>query len=424
MMKKICSLMLALMLVLFAVPSLAETMAATPFGLTFEARITVNPETVLQLAGAFGATEVEGMEEVIGKAINILNNASVRAAVDGTAAQGELLLKDQSLAMIAGKFSEDGVVVVSDVLPSYVLTLSGNTIKEMMGKVTEAMNGLQSGELAEAIAKYITPLTDGLEEKIGEPETVSYTFEGTEFTVKMPINLTAKEIMDKMTEAMKGLLSEKSVKDIFAKFDIGEKEIEDIIADMQEVPEDQLPEMAMAVYTNEAGDMLGELAMTQDGQEMLMQGGSIGGKIAVRATAPQMTMSLDADPAAGVVNVKTVVDAEGMKIASDDSVMVADNMLTGTSTLSVNDAQLLTVDYTMIPEGTVTADFSMEGKTELKMESLMQDGDKAMETLQQAVMPGLMGLLTKAMQIMPDEINEIMQMLTPSESAVTESAGE
>ena len=147
---------------------------------------------------------------------------------------------------------------------------------------------------------------------------------------------------------------------------------------------------------------------------------SLGGKIAVRATAPQMTMRLDADPSAGVVNVKTEADAEGVKIVSDDNIMIADNMLTGTSNLSVNDALLVTVDFSMVPQGTVTADFSTEGKTELKLESLMKSGENAMETLQQAAMPGLMGLLTKAMQIMPDEIGEIMQMLTPQESEVTE----
>ena len=274
--------------------------------------------------------------------------------------------------------------------------------------------------LSDALAKYIQPLTEGLTEKIGEPETVSYTFEDVEFTVKMPVNLTAKEIMDKMTEAAKGILSEKSVKNVLGKLGVTDKEIEQTIADMQEVPEDELPELTTAVYTNEAGDMLGELTMVQDEQTIMMQGASLGGKIAVRATAPQMTMRLDADPAAGVVNVKTEADAEGVKIVSDDNIMIADNMLTGTSNLSVNDALLVTVDFSMVPQGTVTADFSTEGKTELKLESLMKSGENAMETLQQAAMPGLMGLLTKAMQIMPDEIGEIMQMLTPQESEVTE----
>ena len=423
MMKKLCSLMLALMMVLFAVPSLAETADPAPasFGLTFEARITLNEEAVTQLAGSFGA---EGMDEVIAKAVSILNNLSIRASVDGMAAQGEILLKDQPLVTIAGKLGEDGVKVVTDVLPSHVLVLGGDVVNDAMGKMNEILDGLNSGELSEAIAKYIQPLTEGLAEKIGEPEAVSYTFEGVEFTVKTPINVTAKEIEEKLAEAMKGILSEKSVTELLGKFGVGAEKIDEIIADLEKTAEEKLPELTMALYSNEAGDTLADISAVQDEQSATMQIGSIGGKYALRAAAPQMTMSLDADPAAGVVNSKMEVEAEGMKVAEEESMMIADNMLNGISNTYVNDSQLVTVEYSMVPEGKVTADFSTEGKTELKLDSLMKNDSKVMETLQQAAMPGLMGILQKAMQIMPDEINAIMQMLTPQESAVTESAGE
>ncbi len=423
-MRKLISLILALMMALMAVPALAETVA--PDGKTMDLRMEVNGDALLQLMapGADASEAAEAMGGFVDTIVSILNNISIRVSTNQTGMQGDLLLKDQSVAMAALQMGEKGAVIVTDVLPSYVLSLSGEKIQELLGQLTGgAADAIAlDPENLEKLTEKIAPILEKFQSWIGEPEAAEYTFEGMVFPVKMPVNVTVKEILTTVAELARTLLAEKTVAATMEKIGLTAEQAEEKIKELEETPEENLPVLTAASYANEAGDSLFDILLTKDEQmNITVQAGTVGGKTVARVNAmDSITVKMDLDSATGILNANVTLNMPDMVVGLDANGMSADGMLNGTLVVSLNDNRLLAMDFNMVAGGEITADFGTEGKTELKLDSLTKGSDsKVMETLQAAIMPGIMGILAKAMNIMPEEIGAVMQMLMPQQETTT-----
>ena len=422
-MKKLISIMLAMMLALFAVPALAETAepvttAAVPTSATFDMHLKIGEQAQALIAPMLGSAP-ENAATVVNTVISIVNNLGLHAVGGANGFQAEIQLKEQPIATVTGMISETGLLVGSDLFPNSVISLSGEAMQSMMQKATESFDPEQMQEILNAILPAVTELSEKLQASMGEPEAVSMTFEDVEFTVKTPVNLTTKEAGLLLLNLVKGVLGNDSMKKLLEKIPNAAdaaKKLDSTIADLEAKKDEDLPALTMAVYANEAGNTLVDIALEKDEQKLTVKTGSLGQKTVFRGEFDETGRAdLTIDEAAGVLNMHVDATSQGTKVGFDLNGMLVDNMLNGQLALSMNDASLLTLEFSAAAGGEVTAQVDTEGKTEVKLESLTGSaGGESIQALSQDLMSaGLVGMLGKAMNVMPDEISALMKAMTP-----------
>ena len=98
-MKKLISIVMALMMAMFAVSALAESPAAAYSG---ELGISVSQEGIAAIMSMTGS-DLGSQESVMNAVVSIVNSVSLRGVMVGKEAQAELLLKDEALASFYAK---------------------------------------------------------------------------------------------------------------------------------------------------------------------------------------------------------------------------------------------------------------------------------------------------------------------------------
>ena len=135
-MKKLLALVMALMMALSCFTALAEEPAqktAPTYELpviTVTDEIVVNEEAVLALLPMFGIDEASAA--MFKPVLSLLGNLSFKAVTDDSGLQFEVNLKGQNIATTACEMNDTGVAIASDLLPSYALTMSYETIQEIL----------------------------------------------------------------------------------------------------------------------------------------------------------------------------------------------------------------------------------------------------------------------------------------------------
>lgn len=405
-MKKLISIVMALMIAMFAVSAVAE---APETAYTGEIGINISAEGVSTLMAAGGAS-MDGQENMVNSIVSIINNVSLKGVVAGKEAQADLLLKGESLATFAAKKEKGGVLsIFSDIIPNSYITVADETLKALMQQVSQSMEGIDVQAVATAVMPHLQSAGETVMSKVGEAEAVSYTFNGTEFTSKIPVNMTTKEIAVLGLTMVKDIASEEAVAPLLAQSEgFSVEEIEKAIQEIQEKSDDELPVTDIALYSNEGGDVLFDTSMSKDGEAFVMQFAVTSEKIIAHIDAlSQATIDMDIDLNTGSLKLNASFDANGMKAGLDLTLQIGQD-ITGELAVSLNGTNLITLSGKLEKGGTITASFDTAGKTETKLEDLMSGNSSAAEALTSDVQNNIMGLVMKAMQIMPDEIGALM----------------
>ena len=405
-MKKLISIVMALMIAMFAVSAVAE---APETAYTGEIGINISAEGVSTLMAAGGAS-MDGQEDTVNSIVSIINNVSLKGVVAGKEAQADLLLKGESLATFAAKKEKGGVLsIFSDIIPNSYITVADETLKALMQQVSQSMEGIDVQAVATAVMPHLQSAGETVMSKVGEAEAVSYTFNGTEFTSKIPVNMTTKEIAVLGLTMVKDIASEEAVAPLLAQSEgFSVEEIEKAIQEIQEKSDDELPVTDIALYSNEGGDVLFDTSMSKDGEAFVMQFAVTSEKIIAHIDAlSQATIDMDIDLNSGSLKLSASFDANGMKAGMDLTLQIGQD-ITGELAVSLNGTNLITLSGKLETGGTITASFDTAGKTETKLEDIMSGNSSAAEALTSDVQNNIMGLVMKAMQIMPDEIGALM----------------
>ena len=455
-MKKILALVLALMMTLSCAGVLAEAPApetepeteisvhADPGEgkFTTTASLTVDAETLQMILGMMDAVDEEQMP-VIATILNLVNGLSGKLSMFRNGAQVDLQLQETPIVSLAGAAVEGGseLVVGSDLIPNYLILVSQEYVsqitEQLMGKLQD-MAGASSGAqadidtqaLANAIMPYLTEVVAAIQEKIGEPEMGEYTFEDATFQAKVPINMTVKEALLLCINALKGMLQEEAVASAVATVGstVGrEWNVEELVASLEEkaasieeASEEDMPAADVALYMgmDEDGNQnvyfVAEL--TKEEETMLFCGGKVNGAYYGHINIFEMlTLDASAGMEEGVLH--AVLNASFQNLF-----MGIDAQLAGLSNVTVAlyfmnpMAPIATISLVTVPGAESTLALDSEGKTIVTIEDLMNDesGAAVQGLMTDLSTYGLMGLLSKAASIMPEDVSVLMSLLSGS----------
>ena len=441
-MKKLLSLMLALCMALLAVPALAETAEEEAVAVAYTGTLafTVEENALPLLTSLTGSTD-ESTQTMLSNVISLVNNLKLQAATDGNAVEIKALLKDAPVTTIGIQPDGDNLAIFSDLFPNSVITLSADALQQQMGNASSILENLDVEAIATAVTTELTTVVTEISQKIGEAEAVSYIFDDVEFTSKQPINMTTKELVLLVLNAVKNIASNETISGLVSQLggNMDLSSLDSTIEDMTNKDESELPTLDAGIYSNESGDTLFALAMTQDEQTLSVEAGQLGTNIRVKADIlQQMTLDMTIDMMAGSVVEDITMNNNGTLIAMHEEFQGTDNGVTGTITVSQNGAEmfamdvavsagdagfdasfalsmsgmkLLTISLNAAPGAEITSSFSTEGKTVVAADSLLAGGD-ANEVLAPVIediqSSGLMAVLTNAMTAMPAEIGALM----------------
>lgn len=250
-MKKIFALMLALMMMLCGVSALAEAK-------TFTVKATVDQEALQNTLSLFGAPSDTANQ--INAVVALLNALGFKVVVADNAAQLDLDVNGQQLLSVGGAMNESGLAIASNLFPSYLLTVSQETIEQMMQQIMAQMPGAgQNFNMEALMGKLMAPVSEfiGTVQTAvtpGEAEAVTFEVEGYTFDTKTPMNVDVNAIAEAEKKLVSDLLSDESLVEMLNAFGRGQKiDPAQIIAQNNEaMSEEHLPNVTVDVYTSTA----------------------------------------------------------------------------------------------------------------------------------------------------------------------------
>ena len=256
------SILSIVMVIVMAFSSIGGVTAALEEPVSFDAKISVDADGILALAGTEITEETKQTVSIVKDILGVLTLKGV-AAKDN--AELDLLAGNDVMLSIGVKNAEDGgLLAASSLLGSQVISVSAETVQALqqqaqasMTEATAGMGGLENldrEQIAKDFAEIAEKAMKAFEEKKGETETGDFTVDDFKFTAKTPVNMTYTEFMELVLNSAKELLAKESLqpvvqaagkdKDLIAEID---KEIEKL----NSMPEEEKPEVQFALYSNE-----------------------------------------------------------------------------------------------------------------------------------------------------------------------------
>ena len=284
-MNSLASIILAIVM---AFSSVGGMFAGSEEAVSFEAKIGVNAEALMQMAGSAGgaltgitgtaagagtAESAEAAEEaqqtfkVVGDIMNALTLKGV-AAKDTT--ELEILAGEDIALSIGVKNTEEGALLASSLLGDNVVSVAAQTLEQMQQEMMSAMTSGSAGVNMDAVAQMQNldqeqmtkdfmevseKLEQAFEAKKGETETGEFTVDGQTYTSRTPVNMTFGEFLELLLTSMKELLGKESMQPVLQMYGKDKDivaEIEKALEELKNKPEEELPEMTLAIYTDGA----------------------------------------------------------------------------------------------------------------------------------------------------------------------------
>lgn len=427
-MKKILAILLALAMTLGCAGALAEMPDAAELaagGVTVTGSITLNQESILGLAAIGGADLDDSSAAAAGLLVNIINALGVKAVVANNGAQLDVTLKDGTLASLTLNATEEGLVIAADVIPDYVFTVKMETVMALIEQLQSMLPAdLDADAIAAAIAPHLQTLLETISAKMGEAEQGEYNVNGHDFTVKVPVNITLKELASAIVGALKGIAEEEAAAPLLSMvpgFDADA--IAQTLEQIESSDEAELPVLDAALYSNENGDSYLAVELKRDEQSITLYAGIVENSLLADLNMlDQGTFTLRIVPEEAGVNAYIAIDVEDTQIELTIAAGQTEAGIAVNAALAFNKTPIVQAQVLVDLNGEVGA-IDLEGKTAISVEELMAGQNEELnEQLNGLLQNALTGILGRAMQIMPNEFNAVMQMLSPAqeEAAVNE----
>lgn len=421
-MKKLFSLLLALCMLLLAVPSLGETAADAQAAIVPDlSQTAINGSLHLSLdQDAFSAIgSANGAPaELVNGILSLVNNLGINFVVNN-GFQLSLSLKEQPVATVAALNGEKGLNIVSDLFPSYVLTVAPETLQQAVQSASSSVSGLSNVDMeavAQAVMTHLNPVLEEINSRIGEPTATNFVYGDVTFTQEKPINFTAKELALLVMNLVKDLSSDPALEPVLSQIQgLDLSKLDEQIAELEARPDDQFPTTDLKVYQNEAGSSLFVGDVADANQSLHVAIGTLDSLFLVDIDGGEAArFTLRVDQAQGKLDFELTGNGNGAPLHALLSLQMAEQGLTGILNLEMNGAPFAALDFAFSQGGEITATFDPAEKTELALESLMSDtsGEAAQPLLNDIMSNGLSAVLTAAMSAMPDEVGALMNSMS------------
>lgn len=456
-MKKLLAFFLAMMMAFTCAAALAEE-TVLPTGTLSKIDLVADRDFVVSFAGSMDAEGTTTYADLAAAVLDILDKTSLYVNAGENGAVIDLDVGDTTLATFQCAMAEDGIVLVSNLFPSYALYVN----MEELGKLIEAnmnlsVNGVETSpeemmamaqELMGALEPYMNDLMAYIQ-TLGEKVEVSE--DGTE----MHLTLTTYEAAD-LLEIVLARLSTDEVLLPYVQQALAqsgeEVSVEEALAACQQQIEawrtaEAQEVVDIAVYQNEDGSMTVQVdlsgmmllnidisevdgaqvidvlvLMSQQGTDdwnALYDGVNSGENTDDVVLDFRVKTYTDADDASDNVFVYAEVVTQGM-----DVIFSALNSTTGAGTADFYNFFSAGIDLGMTDDDiagievhTIYADApeapSLEGLTVLNVLSMSEEEQNAL--MNDFSNNGLMPLVVAAQQAMPEQMAVVMQMLGAGE---------
>ena len=429
-MKKLFALMLALMLALgcvsfagaedAAAPEVVEAVPAAAAGSsgTINLRLKLNPDGITAIAGAAGESAAQQIKPIV----ELVNALVITMTSDGKDAEMIITANDTAVAGL-GVIRNDGkMLLVSDLFPKYALAID----QQAMGGAASAAGGFtmpqisMSEEQAAALMAPFAKVGEQLQAKIGEPETVEETMYGATFTVKTPINLTTKELLEIVMPAVKEVISQEAFTSVIDQMkaqgmnvNFSAEEINKKIDELLEKKDEELPALDASLFSNEAGDSMFILHLDKDSDSVAVHSGTAAGKTVVEVNVgTKFYLMLERDTENVALKIQAAPN-EGMLIDIDGAITATAEAFNATFDVKLNETELGTVLIDGTPGGVLSGSYTAEGKEEISIAELQDQQSEKMKAFMSNMQVGVMMLMGKIAQAVPSFAEFIQQMSQP-----------
>ena len=406
--------------------------------LTVSVALNINPDSISQLLQIAGQNLGDSLPaDAIKSVVNILNNTAFKATIVGSAFQADLLMKDTPIVNLAGQLDDSGITVVTDLLPSFAVYVSSEELQQLMAQLQSSAgaSGMNLSINPEDIQYVInlavtgfTPLITKVMTSFGPQESGSWVFDGAEFTVRQPLNMTTKELVLSVMEAVNSILQDQKLQSILGGFGVKPEQLDlsGSIQDYQNVSEENIAELTFYTYNNANGETYFTLDLLKDDpsfQGIKAEGGMVGGNVVGHIVTLPAVANIDfAVQENGEFNMYFGMDAQAMGGNAPFSLMEVE--VNGRNTgagynvdvnYKIDQIDCLTLKMAFEQGGQITASLDKTGKTILGMQDIMaiaQGGNtEALDAIKGELTTNAMRLLGTLATIMPDEITQLMTMV-------------
>lgn len=429
-MKKILAMMLAMMLALGCVGAFAEEAQNASF--TAYCETEINQEALAALLPALGMDE--SMVSTVQSIVPLISNLSEKVSFDGSALQFDMLLKDTAIATVGARLGEAGAEIVSNLIPSYKLTVSAETVNSLLSKLTSESGELSlnfdpealMGELTGIMNKYMDSFAAAI--TAGEPEACELEYDGYKFNVVTPVEVDVKALASTIANLLKDVISNETIMGALTSAgsmaNLDMSSLQETIAKLENPTDEDLPEVNFVIYSIVADGQVLETPTLQC-MDLIDKNDETG---VVNLTLYQNGEAVYLEAVAEKQNVEASIYINPADLANAMSLNVTANGTYIGLALGVEQSEavafyvdlyfmdaekpLLSTTITLMNGAELTVSFEEEGKTVLAVEQLMQDSDgKALsDLLSDLTSNGLGTLLANAMQAMPQEVGALMTL--------------
>ena len=435
-MKKLFALIVALVMALSCTLALAEESSAAFPG------ITINAELDIDRAAASQHLEMFGLEDdalaTANGIVALLDSLNEKTVITADGLQYELGLNGNDVLSLGGSLNENGLVIVSSLIPSYALTVSMETISGVLEMAMSFMSSNnEEGKLpfdvnavAQAVSGYIDPFVQKINASIaiGETEVGEFEYEGHKFNAKTAVNVDTKAI----SEAVNTLVDQLN-KDETVQAALKAMEGAGVSVNMPEEPLDleseDAPNVEVYIYTyvDEAGNASDEVYVLvtvtpQDDPEAgtfvhtLVMGRDAIVTIEIPAETTTLRFTKQEERDDGGLAMSLEVNARGMYVAGAVDLAFADTIHCVFDAYFLNQAKpLATATIDIALNGELTMDVTGKGKEIVAIEDLIGGGEAASEATSGLMMDlllnglgGMMGTISENVPELSDSLGSIM----------------
>ena len=266
-----------LVALIMAFSSIGGTPVQTEGPVSFDAKISLDAQSLLNLAGA-GASVPEETEKTITVVSDILDALTVKGVADKDAGEINLYAGNDLLLSLGARNTEEGMRIASSLLGSQVILISAEMMQASRQQIMASAQGMNLQALVEALKNldeeqlkkdYIEicgNIVKAVEEKKGETENGSFTVDGLTFTAKTPVNITYTELMTVTLNGLKELVTKDYMKPVIEALNSDQdlaSSIDESIKRLNDQPEEEKPELQVTAYSDEKGNTYNVYDMTQ-----------------------------------------------------------------------------------------------------------------------------------------------------------------
>ena len=412
-MKKLLTVLTALVFCLTGLLSaaLAEEAAPASSSATYNVQLTLNSDIVAALSGT---TDEDSMKQV-SAICDVINNLGIKIVTDGVDSELILSLADKPVSTSAFLKDEGGIKILSDLFPNSILSISQEDLGTVSGQAS-----VDPELLASLFTAPIAKVSMEIMSRVGAPEAVEETIRDAVFTTKSPLNMTTKELALLILNTAKEITAsedfarlQETLKQMNVDFDAGT--IDQAIEDINNTAEEEMPVMDAGVYSNEAGDSVTRILLSQEEQSMALLFGTVGDLNVVDINVfDQLKFELGTDKA-GITNLSlNFAPQPNMAIGLTGLITPDESGVSGDFKLSINGMDALAVSFRQDNSGELSGALGVEEKAEYTVQDLQDPEGEKYNAFMKDLQLGLLKVLSKAAQLVPS-VAVLVQSMMPAQ---------